>query len=141
MSSHVASDEVTAEHEGSTVPETPHKPETQLEELEQQNTPTFSLLPAIKLELVEMTKLSLPIVISLLCGTGMGFVDMLFIGKLGDSKYLAGASLANAFVYCLLYLPIGLVAAQYVGPIYSLTITEIRSLVRHTVRRTFALFV
>jgi hypothetical protein len=139
MSSHVASDEVTAEHEGSTVAETPHKPETQLEELEQQNTPTFSLLPAIKLELVEMTKLSLPIVISLLCG--MGFVDMLFIGKLGDSKYLAGASLANAFVYCLLYLPIGLVAAQYVGTIYSLTITEIHSLVRHMVQKTFALFV
>jgi Na+-driven multidrug efflux pump len=87
--------------------------ETQLEQAEaMEQTIHFALLPALKTELLEMLKLSLPITISLLCGVGMGFVDMLFMGRLGDSKFLAGASLANAFVFCLLYVPIGLASAQ-----------------------------
>jgi Na+-driven multidrug efflux pump len=44
----------------------------------------------------------------------MGFVDLLYLGRLQDSQYLAAASISNAYSIALVFIPVGMISAQYV---------------------------
>jgi Na+-driven multidrug efflux pump len=66
------------------------------------------------LELFEVFKIGWPLCVTFLCLTGMQFVDLVFIGHLGNSDYLASAALSTALTNCMLFLILGTITAQYV---------------------------
>jgi Na+-driven multidrug efflux pump len=70
------------------------------------------LFNTTKTESIEMLKIGWPLMVTFVSLTGMQFVDMMFLGRLGDKEYLAGAALATAISYCCVFPIFGTIGAQ-----------------------------
>ncbi len=64
-----------------------------------------------KIELYEMFSLSWPILVSNICSSLLGTVDMAFVGRLGK-EYLAAAALGNSLFHSMGFLAVGFISAQ-----------------------------
>jgi len=78
-----------------------------------QKPPSFLTLFRLygRSELWELFCLFWPLVITSICESTLGMVDVWFVGHLGGD-YLSAASLGNAYTICLQYFPVGLLSAM-----------------------------
>jgi Na+-driven multidrug efflux pump len=66
------------------------------------------------LELLEVLKIGWPLAVTFVCFEAMQFVDLVFIGHLGNSDFIASAALSTALTNCFIFLVLGSIRALYV---------------------------
>ncbi len=79
---------------------------------QQEPQPTRSKWKEYGQETLQVFMIGWPLTVTFLCLTAMQFIDLIFIGRLHDSKYLESAALATAFTNCPIFLVLGTVHAQ-----------------------------
>jgi MATE family multidrug resistance protein len=60
----------------------------------------------------EMLKIAIPVLIIYVSFIAMDLTDIIFLGRLEDGKYLAGATLASALSLVVMTVPFGMIGAQ-----------------------------
>ncbi|KAL0491902.1 multidrug and toxin extrusion protein [Acrasis kona] len=76
------------------------------------NTTPTNIKNVIVTESKEVAKIAFPVLVIYLSMIGMDLTDFFFIGRLGDSKFLAASALANTLFMALISIPYGMVHAQ-----------------------------